>query len=277
MKTIYFHATWGLEPLPLEARLTKIKDAGFDGVEIGVPDNEKSVHEIQMILDKLGLLVIVQMWTKGTTSAEHVASFEKQYLLGQMLKPLHINSHTGRDWFTLEDNLQVFDRAAQLQEKYGVLVLHETHRGRALFCTNSTMKLLDSRPELRLTADFSHWCCVHESLLEQQQMSVDRAIERCDYIHARVGYSQGPQVPDPRDPAWKTALAAHLGWWDKILERRKREGHAFTALCPEFGPHPYTVNLPNTQKPISDLWEINVSMRDLLRERFSTIPGDISN
>jgi sugar phosphate isomerase/epimerase len=268
MNLIFFHPTWGLEALPLEARLTKIKEASFDGVEIGVPGNKESVNETERLIDQVGLLAVVQMWTQGTTPAEHVASFEKQYLLALQLKPILINSHTGRDWFSLEDNLAVFDRAAKLEEEYGIPVRHETHRGRALFSVNSTMNLLEARPRLHFTADFSHWCCVHESLLEDQQVSVDRAIGHCDYIHARIGHSQGPQVPDPRDPAWKTAVDAHLAWWQKILIRREQEGHAITAICPEFGPHPYTINLPYTQKPISDLWEINLSMRDLLRAQF---------
>ncbi len=31
-------------------------------------------------------------------------------------------------------------------------------------------------------------------------------IESTVHVHARVGYEQGPQVPDPRLPEWRYAL-----------------------------------------------------------------------
>ncbi len=267
MKILFFRSTWGMDMPALEDALSKIKGAGFDGVEMGAPAELKACAQARQLLDELGLALVVQQWTQGTTAAEHADSFEQQYERAVALKPLHVNSHTGRDYFNLEDNLAVFDRATALEGAAGVRVLHETHRGRALFSTTSTMTLLTARPGLRLTADLSHWCCVHESLLEDQQPAVERALERSFAIHARVGHSQGPQVTDPRDPKWQPAMAAHLGWWQDILRLRQAEGCEVLAVCPEFGPPPYMVALPQTQQPIADLWDVNCYMRDWLRRK----------
>ena len=268
MEILYFRSTWGMEEMPsLEAGFKKIKQGGFDGVELGLPNDPKTCVLARRLLDELGLLVIVQQWTGGKTAAEHAASFEEQYDRALTLKPIYVNSHTGCDFFPLQENLRVFDHAAQLEAAAGVPVVHETHRGRALFSTVSTTALLEARPRLRLTADLSHWCCVHESLLENQQPAVEQALERSYHIHARVGQAQGPQIIDPRDPRWLPEMTTHLHWWKKIAEHRRAEGEKFLTVCPEFGPPPYLVILPQTRQPIANLWEVNHYMLGWLKER----------
>lgn len=269
MKILYFRSVWGLEELPtLEDRFAKIKEGGFDGVELDVPLDRETCVRARQSLDKLGLAVIAQQWrTSGQTVEEHIAGFADQYERALLLKPLFLNSHTGRDHFNHADNLEIFDHTESLAEQHGLPVYHETHRSRALFSVPSTINFLAARPRLRLTADFSHWCCVHESLLEDQQAFVSAALSRSYHVHARVGHAQGPQVPDPRDPLWAAHLEAHLKWWRKIVELRRAEGCEMLSVCPEFGPAPYMTFLPHTKKPIADLWEINCFMKDWLKER----------
>jgi sugar phosphate isomerase/epimerase len=259
-----------MEEMPsLEQSFKRIKEGGFDGVELGLPDDLQTCALARRLLDECGLAVIAQQWTAGKTAAEHAASFEEQYHRAVTLKPLCVNSHTGCDFFPLKENLRVFDRAAELEAAAGVPVVHETHRGRALFSAVSTTTLLEARPGLRLAADLSHWCCVHESLLENQASAVEQALKRSYHIHARVGHSQGPQITDPGDPQWLTAMTAHLHWWKTIANHRRAEGEKFLPVCPEFGPPPYMVTLPHTRQPIADLWEVNQYMRRWLKERLT--------
>ena len=267
MKILYFRSVWGLDDLPtLEDRLKKIKLGGFDGVELDVPLDLETCKRARQTLDELGLEVVAQQWrSSGRTVAEHTASFEQQYERALALRPLYLNSHTGCDHFTPEENLAIFDHATALTGRHGLEVYHETHRGRALFSAPATMQFLAARPTLKLVADFSHWCCVHESLLADQSERVERATKNARAIHARVGHAEGPQIPDPRDPLWQPNLAAHLGWWKRIVEHRRAEGCAILPICPEFGPPPYMTLLPHTKQPIADLWEINCFMRDWLK------------
>ena len=270
MKILFFRSVWGLDDLPtMEARFARIKEGGFDGVEVAVPDTVEECKRARESLDKLGLAVVAQQWqSRGRTPVEHKASFEKLYERALFLKPLYLNSHTGCDHFTLDENLSIFDHATALAVERGLPVFHETHRGRALFSAPQTLQILDARPELRLTADFSHWCCVHESLLEDQEERVERAARSSYAIHARVGHAEGPQITDPRDPLWEKNLAAHLGWWKRIISYRQDEGCAMLPVCPEFGPVPYMTLLPHTHIPIADLWAINCYMMDWLKEKF---------
>jgi sugar phosphate isomerase/epimerase len=265
MNVLFFKSTWGMEEPSLRERLQRIAGAGFDGVELGVPDSLPACVDARAMLEDLGLAVIVQQWTRGLNAREHAESFAEQYQRAVRLKPLCINSHTARDWFTLEESLVVFDAATRLEREGGVPVVHETHRGRALFSTSATSALLSERPSLKLTADFSHWCCVHESLLEDQPEAVALGIQRAFHVHARVGHSQGPQVSDPRAGEWSAALKTHLGWWRRIVETRRAEDCQVLPICPEFGPPPYMPTYPGTNRPVADLWEVNCWMRDWLR------------
>ena len=269
MKILYFRSVWGLDDCPtLEAKFQKIKAGGFDGVELDVPLDMETCRQARKLLDQTGLAIVAQQWrTSGKNVAEHTASFEQQYERALILKPLYLNSHTGCDHFTVDENLAIFDHANGLAKKHDLEVYHETHRGRALFSAPATMQFLAARPQLKLVADFSHWCCVHESLLADQSDRVERAAQSAYSIHARVGHAEGPQIPDPRDELWQPNLEAHLNWWKNIVTKRRSEGCEILPICPEFGPAPYMTLLPHSHKPIADLWEINCWMRDWLKSR----------
>jgi sugar phosphate isomerase/epimerase len=258
---------WGLQGPTLASRLSRVKDAGFDGVEGGIPVDAAERAAFVKLLRELDLRLVAQQWTTGADPKEHARSFEEQYRRGVELEPLFVNSHTGRDIFTLPENLVVFEAARRLEEHAGVRVMHEIHRGRPTFSVPSTMALLDALPDLRLTADFSHWCCVHESLLEDQAREVTRAIQRVGHLHARIGHAEGPQVPDPRAPLWARELAAHLQWWQAVVDRARGAGESVLSICPEFGPSPYMTIQPESGAAIADQWTVNRWVKDFLRGR----------
>lgn len=267
MQIQYICGVWGMEELPLEIKLNKIKQGGFDGVEIGVPADNKERKLLKSILKDLDLSLVAQILTAGSSPQEHAKSYEEQFIRSVELEPVIINSHTGKDYFTLEDNVSILETAEKLEDKYGVKAVHEIHRGRATFSINSTMALLTLFPGLKLTADFSHWAVVHESLLEDQEESVNKAIRISHHIHARVGHAEGPQVSDPRAPEWKYNVDAHINWWQKIVDHHIKTGSKLLTICPEFGPPAYMPTLPYTRQPVADQWELNTYMLELLQEK----------
>ena len=267
MRLIFVCSTWGMEAGDTRTALRMIKDGGYDAVEMGAPVDPAERKALRGMLDELGLEIVAQQWTQGKTPAEHIRSFEEQFRRGIELRPLLVNSHTGVDYYRTADNIAILEAAAALERSHGVPLVHEIHRGRATFSTMSTLALLDAVPSMKLAADFSHWCCVHESFLENQAPALDRAIERSHHVHARVGHPEGPQVSDPRAPESQAALEIHIRWWRAIVDRHLTRGSAFLTVCPEFGPPGYMPTLPFTRQPVANQWEINLFMKDLLQHR----------
>ena len=151
----------------------------------------------------------------------------------------------------------------------GIRILHETHRGRFSFHAATLLKYLEKFPELELVGDFSHFCTVSESMLQDQDEIINKIIPHVGHIHARVGFEQGPQVNDPAAPEWHTHLEQFMLWWEKIVAHHKAKGTNFLTFTPEFGPVPYMPLEPFTLKPMSNVWDNNIFMLHKLQERFS--------
>ena len=173
----------------------------------------------------------------------------------------------------MAQNQELLAIAHGMSRQTGVAIYHETHRSKFSFAAAVTAAFLRADPELRLVADFSHWCNVSESLLADQAESVALAIDRTEHIHARVGHAHAPQVTDPRAPEWAEALNAHLAWWDAVVARHRHQGTPVLTVTPEFGPAPYMPTLAFTNQPVANQWDLNVFMMALLRERWSTLPS----
>ena len=269
MKIQFFSPHWGMESLPLEQAFQKIKEAGYDGVEMAVPFDAKEKEHFLHLLAKYELALIAQQWSAaGNTFDAYKQSFKKHLYHFAAVKPLFINSQTGKDYYTFEQTSELIRLATDIEKETGTPIVHETHRGKFSFCAATTRKFLEAIPDFSLAADFSHWCNVSESYLQDQQETVAVAIGRAKHIHARVGHPQGAQVSDPRVPEWQEALTIHLQWWDSIIDRHRKSGTTLFTITPEFGPWPYMPALPYTRQPITSQWQVNLFMRDLLKERY---------
>jgi len=214
------------------------------------------------------LLVSHQHQAHGNDFGEFKDSFRHFLEFSAQGEPILINSHTGKDYFSLQQNLELIDIAEEFSQRNGIVVAHETHRGRVGFHPGVMQEYFEARPGLVITADLSHWVCVSESLLENFQGPLNEAIVRARHIHARVGFEEGPQIPDPRAPEWKYALDRFIGWWDSMVESRRKAGAKMVTFTTEFGPPPYLPKIPFKNEPVADQFEINVFMKDLLRQRY---------
>jgi sugar phosphate isomerase/epimerase len=272
MKVLFFCPYWGSEHLKLEEFFLKVKDSGYDGVEMNIPDDEGFCNQLKRLLQEYSLQLIAQQYlppTKEPFSAYELKMTGYLYHLASF-NPLFINSHTGKDYYDFETNCRIIERANEISRETGVKIIHETHRGRFAFSAVHCKPYFDRYPDLRITADFSHWCCVSESYLDDQEPAMNEAIARAEHIHARIGYPQGPQVSDPAAPEWSEALDHHLKWWDRIISLNKEKGTEWFPLAPEFGPAPYMHTLPFTNQPVSSQWQNNLFMKELLNKRYSS-------
>jgi sugar phosphate isomerase/epimerase len=264
---LVFATNWGFSGT-WDAFCSQVKQAGYDGIEVWYPSDEKERQDLFAALKKHGLQIGFLVGGWETDPQKHFQQFKPAVEGAALQKPVYINCHSGRDHFTFEQNKPFIDLTTSLAKSTGVPIYHETHRSRILYSAPAAKQFMEKLPDLKLTFDVSHWCNVHESLLEDQPQTLALALDRAEHVHARIGHSEGPQVNDPRAPEWKGCVDAHFAWWDKIVERKKKEGRLMTFLT-EFGPVDYMPALPYTRQPLANQWEINVYMKDVLKKRYS--------
>ena len=143
MQIKFFCPRWGSENIPWNKFCEKAKEAGFDGVETPVPFDEEDKNEITASLETYGLLLIGQYYQSLEKDFElHKENYKKHLNSIIALKPLLIDSQTGKDYYTAAQNSELFNLATQISMETGVVIAHETHRNKALFAAHVAKQLL---------------------------------------------------------------------------------------------------------------------------------------
>lgn len=269
MKIKILSPLWGYEQEDLSQFLDKINKAGYNGIDTWIPAELKDRMALRQGIEQYEMCFVAhQHEAEGKTFNAFRRSFLENLNKCAEFYPQLINSHTGRDYFTTAEQLQLLETAQEFSEKTGIQVVHETHRGRLGYSPQMMAELFNQNDQFKITADFSHWVCVTESMLANFTSTLSQAIQRSRHIHARVGFEQGPQVADPRAPEWKYALDNFLGWWDEIVKYNDLAGTEVLTFTTEFGPYPYMPQVPFTRKPVADQFAVNCFLKDLLFKRY---------
>lgn len=249
MTLLVFKALWGMSG-GLEQQLEQIAAAGYDGVEAWVEGIMLQPGAFRRLVDSFHLKLVIAgpitLPAEIEPTLKHYAAFE----------PLKINIHSGRDSLTHDEGCAFFEQALKTEVAIGLPVSHETHRGRLLFTPWDTAFYLRQFPQLHITADYSHWVNVCERLPDDQHEALALANSRATHIHGRVGYEEGPQVPDPRAPEYAPQVAWHEQQWWAIKSARLAANDLPLTFTPEYGPPMYLHTLPHTSVPVADLWAI---------------------
>ncbi len=276
MKLQTFRSLW-TNGFDLDAALRDCRRGGaFDGVEGPMPLDRGQRRDFVRKVRDAGIPFIAEVATGGgyvpntRTLATHFADFQRQAEAALEAEPLLLTVLGGCDAWPIALCLNFLERAISFASDLGVDVAFETHRSRATFSPWRTEELLVRVPAMRLTCDFSHWCCVCERLVLDEDPGILRlCAERTRHVHGRVGYAQGPQAPHPAAPAFRESLLAHERWWRTLWEARDRAGDAVFTITPEFGPDGYLQANPFTGEPVASLDEINTWMAQRLRSNFA--------
>jgi hypothetical protein len=268
LQTLFAKAAWEVYEEPLERFIPRCHAEKWSATEIFLAARPEKPADILELHKSHDLKLIAQIITSGATVHEHLESLREHYVRALDCHPIAVNCHTGRDIFSFDENRRLFEAAVALSLREGVPLLHETHRGRALFTAPLCLAYLRAIPGLRLTADFSHLLCVHESTLEDQPEAVAAIIEASDHIHARVGFPEGPQLSDPRNPAYREWVDLSIEFWTRIRRRMTNEQRATMTITPEFGPPFYAPLAKSSPDPLADPWSSNRWIREELTRRW---------
>lgn len=274
MQLKIFKTMWGFQG-STESALAELLQAGMQGLEGPAPLTATDRDNLAAQLQAHQLDYIAEITTAGSYVPErhaslqrHLDSLERKLQEAVLLKPLFVTCIAGCDAWSENKSAEFFSLAIDMAERYGTTISFETHRSRSLFNPWVTARIVEQLPELKLTVDFSHWCVVCERLMDTE-IDIIRAIaNQVHHIHARIGYEQGPQVPDPRAEEYNYALRAHQSWWEIIWKAQIDNGYSTTTMTPEFGPDGYLHEMPFSKQPVANLWELNSWMAEEERKHY---------
>jgi sugar phosphate isomerase/epimerase len=259
---------WGMNG-SLEENVNAIEDAGYDAFEFDLPENDDELSALRSVRRSHDLPYYTLIRTSGP---DHLTSFRRLLERAERAGADFVTSSSSTDSASFDDKLRFFEGALRIQSEFELPVAHETHRQTALFTPWDTAKILLAFPELKLTADYSHWCCVSESTLDEHSDSVALGNAHSIHIHGRVGHPGGPQVNDPRAPENRRYLQCHEAWWADIIRRRQADQTRVLSFDPEFGPPgTYMPAVPYTREPLADLWDTCLWMADRFRSLFASV------
>lgn len=266
----YLFPHWGSEHLSTKDFFNLVVSNDFDGIEINLPRDEAFKSEFFEVYSKQKeessnfVLVLQQVFGVANESSDtYLNKVLKRLESFVPLEPDFINSHTGKDHYSFDENCKIIEAIEDFSVQNKIPVYHEIHRGRFTFHSQSTLKYLEQFPNLKFVGDFSHWCVVSESMLQDQQDIIKTITPHIFHLHARVSHEQASQVNNPFAPEWREHLEQFVSWWHYVVKNHKNpDGMTIT---PEFGPFPYMPNQPFTREPLSDQKAINIEMRNHLK------------
>ncbi|KAJ5105961.1 hypothetical protein NUU61_003308 [Penicillium alfredii] len=262
MRITRFRTVWGIESGPnlnsWAQWFPDLKKQGYSGVEVDLAllDPNSDYQRLREICDEVGLeigVLVFSSWPQyaaprpvGLKAEHHLQRYREQLQLIRPLRPATINFHSGEDAWDIDESIKFYRGTIQVDKELGVSgrVFHETHRNRSLFTPYATQRIVEAVPQLRITADFSHWMVACERLLdigEGDRAMMDAIIPHVSHIHARIGTTQASQCPEPTNPAFEQERLCFERLWTKILQQQVEQNgpEASIVFVPEYGPFPY--------------------------------------
>jgi sugar phosphate isomerase/epimerase len=174
----------------------------------------------------------------------------------------------------LSDVTKLVREGRKVANDAGLAYFVETHRGNFTETIPQTLALIDAVPEIRITADLSHFVVVGEFYGWEDEKAHERMmpiLERVSHIHGRISNGEQVQV-DCGDGSVPWARFFVKLWAIAIKNWLKDAGPGdILPYSSELGPPRYAITTPDG-KEISDRWEQAQLLGRLVQEAW-----DISN
>jgi len=177
----------------------------------------------------------------------------------------------------LEDCVPLLEGWRRLADDAGVALNVETHRDRMTTDLHFTLRLLDCFPDLRLTADLSHYLVGREfawPVSEENHAQIHRILDNTWALHGRVASREQVQVQlgFPQHQGW---VSLFMGWWEygiRSWRRRAEPDAVLTFLC-ELGPPPYAITGADGFE-LTERWDEALVMKAMIRGLWDRIVAE---
>jgi hypothetical protein len=252
---------------PLQTQLAMIRDAGFDGAGVRFIDADFAT-EAASFLRAHGMIWQAQCYPADVDDLKPVLE------LVAKLGADHVNLQPNVRPQRIEQCIPLLDGWRRLADQAGVAVHVETHRDRMTTDLFFMLQLLDCFPDLRLTADVSHYLVGREFAWPVDEVNhalMHRILDNSWGIHGRIASREQIQVSlgFPQHRGW---VELFMGWWEYAIRswrKRAKPDAILTFLC-ELGPPPYAITGPDGAE-LSDRWEEALVMKDMVRALWQRI------
>jgi hypothetical protein len=276
-----FQSLWAMQlrrpdgvELSDEAVFDKVAGAGYDGVCIDLSVTDMATAR--------GLIPLIRRYKLGCTLTAFPTRFGEFPAILQLAEELEVR------YLDIICQIMPVDTAAgvpvlfrlmEMAEAAGIEMHLETHRNSLSNDMFAMLQLLDSVPDLLVSADLSHYVVGREFYLplpDTTEAQIHRILDRAESFQGRIATNQQIQVPVdfPQHKPW---LDLFLGWWETgfRLWRRHRDhrpGRVLNFLC-ELGPAEYAITDAQGWE-LSDRWTDALSLRDHARAIWARLDAE---
>ena len=247
------HSLWSLTKLPMNGpewslaeKCRRVREAGFEAIECWL--NDENEREIADALRAVGLRLAL-----------------------------------GHHPFTLDDTRKTVERAKRLEavalvrdghavaSDAGVPYFMETHRNCCTETLAQTYRLQERLPDIRITADLSHFFVIGEFYGWESERLPERlgpVLERVSSFHGRISNGEQIQV-DVGDGSGRLPQV-YVEIWAQGMRAWLRDAQPGDVLpfASELGPPAYAIVDPSGRE-ISDRWEQSLVMKRLAEQAWA--------
>jgi hypothetical protein len=268
-RLLVYQALWAMERLrdpepTMGEKFDQVAAAGFDGMAIDLGAlSELQADESVAHFKRSGL--------KGGLTAfpDSAASLRSACRLAQRIRAPFLVVIGQQMPLELKEMQSVIKQWLRVAAEEGMPIQFETHRNCITNDLYTTVQLLDAIPEMRMTADLSHYVvdrempCPPTALL---QALISRVLDRCDSFQGRIAARGQIQLPlhFAQNQKWVNLFKQ---WWrEGFASWMSRHGAAADPLiftC-ELGPPDYAMT-DGEGREMSNRWAESLQMADWVR------------
>jgi hypothetical protein len=250
----------GVPEVPIAERFDRVRDAGYDGmaIDLGALDLATARGCVGDYA-RTGLGALVTAFPDSVEALRPALHLAKDVgapfviVVGQVMP------------VAVADMVPVVREWLRVAAEERMPIQFETHRNCITNDLFSTLLLLEAVPEMRLSADLSHYVVDREMMQPisaTMQGYVSRVLARSDSFQGRVATRNQVQVPIgfAQHRPW---LDTFLGWWkDGFGSWQARAPAADGVFICELGPPNYAITDANGDE-LSDRWQEALELRRL--------------